>query len=248
MAKSQPQALYGELLKSHQQAFDRTDALHQTISRIRLALAVVILVGIWAAWDRQLFAAAWLLLPVAAFLALVLWHQNVRHARERARRAGQWYEAGLARLEGLWPGTGARGDSFVPAEHLYASDLDLFGEGSLFQLLCRARTRNGQAALARWLLEPATPHQIKARQEVIRELTPRTTLREDLALAGTELRDEVDLQWLEAWSNQPTVLRSALIPISATAASTSSTTGTKARPAWRSGAGEPAQKSASQRL
>ncbi len=44
------------------------------------------------------------------------------------------------------PASGSRDDS-----HLYAADLDLFGRGSLFELLSLARTQPGEETLAAWL-------------------------------------------------------------------------------------------------
>ena len=36
------------------------------------------------------------------------------------------------------------------------SDLDLFGKGGLFELLCTVRTRMGEERLAQWLKTPRT--------------------------------------------------------------------------------------------
>ena len=44
------------------------------------------------------------------------------------------------------------------------NDLDLFGPASLFELLSIARTRAGEETLAAWLLAPADPDEIVARQ------------------------------------------------------------------------------------
>ena len=65
----------------------------------------------------------------------------------RAARARRLYERGLDRLEGRWAGSGPDGARFL-ADHAYARDLDLFGHGSLFQLLDTARTEAGQDTLA----------------------------------------------------------------------------------------------------
>jgi len=65
----------------------------------------------------------------------------------------------------------------------YAQDLDLFGKGSLFELLCTARTYIGEDTLARWLLTPAAPDAVHARHDAVNELRPRLDLREDLGRA-----------------------------------------------------------------
>ena len=81
-------------------------------------------------------------------------------------------------------GKGATGDRFRDESHPYSDDLDLFGKGSLFQLLSTARTRPGEEMLASWLLARAPVEELRARQQAIDELRPMLDLREDLAVLG----------------------------------------------------------------
>jgi hypothetical protein len=139
-----------------------------------------------------------------AFVASVVVHARVLDARDRARRAVAWYEDGLARVRDEWIGRGDSGDRFRPAEHPFADDLDLFGHGSLYQLLSTPRTRAGQARLAAWLLEPAAPDEALARQEAVRELAARPDLRETMAVIGEGVHVEADA--LRAWATRPPAL------------------------------------------
>src|SRR5439155_19171723 len=101
----------------------------------------------WLSVARELLSPWWLCLPLLAFLTLVIFHSRVIRSRERMDRAAAFYERGLARLHDRWTGTGETGDRFVDASHPYGEDLDLFGRGSLFELVCTARTRAGEEAL-----------------------------------------------------------------------------------------------------
>jgi DNA mismatch repair ATPase MutS len=65
---------------------------------------------------------------------------------------------------------------------VYAADLDLFGRGSLFELLSIARTRMGEETLAEWLLAPSAVDQICERHSAVRELSEQLDFREDLAI------------------------------------------------------------------
>ena len=112
----------------------------------------------------------------------------------------------MARLDDRWIGTGERGDSFADPSHLYAGDLDVFGEGSLFQLLCTARTRAGESALADWLCQPASPKEIASRQEAVEELRHKLDLREELALLGADVRSGVHPEALSRWAARPAVV------------------------------------------
>ena len=102
-------------------------------------------------------------LPLVGLAVLIQRHDRVVRARDATARAMAFYERGLARVEDRWIGTGgATGDRFTDDHHLCANDLDLFGRGSLFELLSIARTHAGEDALAAWLKTPA------AREDVAR--------------------------------------------------------------------------------
>jgi DNA mismatch repair ATPase MutS len=96
--------------------------------------------------------------------------------------------------------------AYAPGDHPYADDLDLFGDGSLFQLISGARLRAGEETLARWLLHPATPDVIRERQATVRTLAPRVDLREHLALTGGDVAAFLDTTSLAAWGSQPGLL------------------------------------------
>ncbi|HEY0100432.1 MAG TPA: hypothetical protein VGB76_15920 [Pyrinomonadaceae bacterium] len=174
----------------------------RTVGILRLAMLVAGLAFGWLVYTG--LAAWWLLLPpVVGFLILADMQQRITHGRRRCERAAALYEQGLARLDDRWAGTGATGERFIFATHPYAEDLDLFGHGSLFELLSRARTRVGEETLANWLLAPAAPHILRARQAAIVELRPRLDLREDLALLGEGVRSGKDAQTLAEWAAAP---------------------------------------------
>lgn len=150
------------------------------------------------------YQAWWLLIPFVGVFCLGIWLDRIEATRARLRRAITIYKHGLARLDGKWSGTGSNGAQFAATtSHLYAADLDLFGDGSIFQLLCRARTSMGEAMLADWLLTPATPAVIAQRQHAVDELVHHLDLREDLSVLGDEERGGVDHAALHAWAKRP---------------------------------------------
>ena len=70
--------------------------------------------------------------------------------------------------------------------------LDLFGRGSLFELLSRAQTQRGEERLAAWLLAPAAADEVRARQAAVAELraAARRCAR-TCSCSGRELGDGV---------------------------------------------------------
>ena len=194
---------YAERLAGHRAGIAALDARHLVLGNLRLGVAAVALAVGVAAFGFGRLQAWWLLLPVAAFVALAVAHARLLQQRERARRAAAYVDGGLARLEHRWQGRGASGLAFLPAEHLYAEDLDIVGAGSLFELLSTARTTAGEATLAGWLLAPATPTAARERQAAARDLADRDQFREDLAVLGPEIRAGADSAALVRWARQP---------------------------------------------
>lgn len=171
------------------------------VGLVRLASLAAGLVLIWFVFKG--LSAWWLLPPAVVFIALAELQARISRAQLRCERAAALYDEGLARLDDRWAGKGATGERFLDAAHPYAADLDLFGHGSLFELLSRARTRAGEETLANWLLHPATPDVVRARQTAVSELRSRLDLREDLALLGEGVRSGEDAHSLAAWATAP---------------------------------------------
>ena len=176
---------------------------HSRVGAVRLALAAVTLALGWAALMRHAVSAWWLLAPIGIFAGAVLYHARVRAQRARAERGAAFYRRGLARIEDRWAGGGEQGLRFIDPHHVYAADLDLFGEGSLFELLCAARTRMGEQTLASWLLAPAAIEEIQLRHACIDELRARLDLRERIAALGEESAVAVHPEALIDWAETP---------------------------------------------
>jgi len=206
---------YQARLKIRQDARARWDLLERVITEGRLVLFVLALVFVWLIWGAGKLQAVWLLLPVGLFVVLVMAHAWVTRSGRDAERAVEFYEKGIARVEERWSGKGETGDRFLDTEHPYAADLDLFGVGSLFDRICTARTRAGEDTLADWLLAPASPEVVRARQVAVQELRPRVQLREELELLGADIRAGIDPVALAEWGRAPRVFKSVLVPLAA---------------------------------
>jgi hypothetical protein len=158
-------------------------------------------------WWRGSVPVWWLAFPAIAFAVLLRRHDRVIRAHQTAQRSIVFYERGIGRIEDRWAGTGESGERFRDEHHLYANDLDLFGHGSLFELLSIARTRTGEAQLAAWLKKPASADEVRARQEAVTEVTTALDLREDIALAGADVaRAGIDTDVLVGWAESAPVL------------------------------------------
>lgn len=199
-----PAAEYRRRLAARTSSLEREEAQSRALWRYRRIVFAAGAVMLLAALGGYL-APWWMALPVAVFIALMAIHERVNRRRDHFARAVAYYERGLKRIGDVWAGSGETGERFAAPHHPFAEDLDLFGRGSLFELLSTARTRAGEETLASWLLHPATIEEIRARQEAVAELRPRLDLREDLALLAAEVRTGVDAGMLTAWGSAPPV-------------------------------------------
>jgi hypothetical protein len=179
---------------------------HIRFGNLRLIIVIATLVAAWFSLYRDAFSAWWLLLAPLVFIIVAIFHANVLRRQARAERAVTFYRNGLARIEDRWPGIGQTGDRIDIQTSLYATDLDLFGQASLFQLLSLARTRIGEDTLAAWLLAPASVPEITQRQAALAELAPRLDLREDIAILGEDLKVGLHPKALTEWAETPNQL------------------------------------------
>ena len=139
----------------------------------------------------------------SAFVALAVWHDRVIRAPTAPLGPSTFYEHGIARLEDRWQGIGETGARFLTEDHLYARDLDIFGPGSLFQLLS-LRPHAPRRRTARTLAERAgaAPPAVRSVRKRSRELREALDFREALATAGGASRD-IDTVALSAWASAP---------------------------------------------
>lgn len=198
-----PRDEYEARLRDRRATVDGLARRAADLSRARSWTFVAAIVLLFLGFDFHMVPRWLVALPLAAFAVLVVMHQRTRRAERVAARSVRFYELGLARLDHAFVGKGVTGERFLDATHPYAVDLDLFGRGSLFELLCTARTQMGETTLARWLLAPASVAEVAARQQAIAELAPRLDLREEIALLGDDVRGAVDAASLESWAAEP---------------------------------------------
>ncbi len=204
MTSSESAAEYAQRLAARQQAAALLGRRHFRMGNFRLAVFVLLAGLVFIMIRNGRPSAWWLLAGFVAFLVLGIRHNRIQDDMEKAVRAVKWYRQGQARMEDRWTGTGDTGQEFRAPDHVYADDLDLFGDGSLFQLLCVARSRIGKECLARRLQWPgASPEriaQIEAWQAAVAELKMKPDLREAVFTAGENETINADGPGLKQWA------------------------------------------------
>lgn len=172
-------------------------------SRTRLLCFALLAVAAWLSFGTHALPRWSVVPPALAFAALVVAHDRILKQEGRAARMRRFYEDGLARLDDAWAGRGDTGERYRDPDHPYSPDLDVFGPGSLFELLATTRTRPGSDRLAAWLLEGAAPAAIRERQAAVDELRSRLSMRLEMAIAGDESGSAEAQAALERWAAAP---------------------------------------------
>jgi hypothetical protein len=96
------------------------------------------------------------------------------------------------------------GKQYLNHTHPYSSDLDLFGNKSLFQLLNRTNFTISNNILADWLISASSSQDILLRQEAVKELASNIDLRQKIYILGSNISNkENDICGLVDWLKSP---------------------------------------------
>jgi MutS domain V len=166
--------------------------------------------------------SAWyaVLLAFVLFVVFVLVHASIHAQLERVEARLDVCAAGLLRLQGEFRKTKRpAGEPTVLAEHPYADDLDIVGEGSLWHLLDPRVTARGANTLGRWLLQgqPDVPT-AEDRQARVKLLAAKPAALETLSMVGS-LHHSPDpdafVAWAQTQAKAPAVLAllGAVLPL-----------------------------------
>jgi hypothetical protein len=137
-----------------------------------------------------------------AFLSLVAVHRRVRRKERWFGELATVNEVALARLGRAWRALPASSPALPDHEHPFAADLDVLGDASLYRLCTTITTPPGAGTLREWLLAPARPQEVRARQEAVAELAADVDFRQRLNAQGrlSEPPDPATLHRFQDWA------------------------------------------------
>jgi len=194
---------YKDLINKNEQILAGLKKRQLVISLLRLL--VFVSGGILTVFGFSLSAAVGipvLLLTIFLFLLLVkrftIYSDKITIAENLIRINS--YE--LNALEGDYSAFDG-GNEWIDPGHDFSSDIDLFGEDSVFRYLNRTVTGPGKLLLAGWLAEPFEMNgAIPERQEAVRELAEKLGWRQQFAAFGLDKHlDENEILSLNTWLN-----------------------------------------------
>jgi len=201
---SSPAEYYTQQKDKYSQAQAEVNRKINNIARLRLWVAIgAIVAGIaafrsGAKWEWWAVGAAAVL-----YIILVRIHHGLENRKEILDTQLLLINNELKALEGdITPF--ADGGAYTNTAHPYSYDLDIFGKGSVYQLLCRTVTNGGASLLADRLQKiDLSIVNITRRQEIIKELSTQPEILQQYRVAGTRVpegkKDQARLkEWLQA--------------------------------------------------
>ena len=137
------------------------------------------------------FAAGWdtdihYLYIVAALLAMIFvrlmnYHDEIKRRRRFLKSRMTVLNSYIARARGTWRNRSNDGSTYLKNNRPQDVDLHIFGEGSIFQYICAARTKRGRDLLAAaFNPEPPDLNEVRSRQRGVAEILQRPRLSLDL--------------------------------------------------------------------
>lgn len=170
---------------------------------LRFGSIIAIIFVFYFLWNLgwpYVMAASIVLLIV--FIRLVYADLNHFEKIQRTKIKIRLYEKELESMEGNT--NFDNGVRFVDPVHPYTSDLDIFGDYSLYQFLNRTTSEPGANTLAAFLKSATSLDLISQHQEAVKELSQSTDWIKDLQVLGAQhsLTSEVQRK-LEDWVSQP---------------------------------------------
>ncbi|SKC15250.1 MutS-related protein [Dyadobacter psychrophilus] len=171
------------------------------IARLLVFFAMIFFLWLWNNQNQPAWGLVALGLLII-FLISMRRQQAAKRLRDLQRNLGIINSDELNRLSFRF----TRDDSglqFQEKEHAFGSDLDIFGEYSLYKLLNRTRTAEGSHRFANWLKNHADTKEIRLRQEAAAEFSRHPEMIQ--SLEATALLHEHAAQQLgefRQWSRE----------------------------------------------
>lgn len=197
-----PKQTYEAERDKHRQVLRFLQKKQSRFGWLRLGLVLATAVGTYQAF---VVAGAWAWLVALTGIGVFLWVISLdTDNNKQIRYIKQLVHLNEEELRMLDGDLGHRfdGSIYLPEEHAYAHDLDLFGRYSIYQLINRCTGEQGRILLAQNLLRPLSAQEVLLRQEAVNELAPlyawRQSLQAHAAATALTIATETKLQqWLK---------------------------------------------------
>ncbi|PAB60148.1 MutS family DNA mismatch repair protein [Anaeromicrobium sediminis] len=195
--------IYEKRVRYYDRLLDKLSKNITYISGLRLLVVVPIIMTISFASSMERHLISWgiSLLWIMLFIYLVSRHRRFKKTHKYVSILKKINVDSIMRLDGRWTEFKDNGDDFQDENHNFSYDLDILGQGSLFQWINSGNTHMGKTRLAHILTHPyGDKVTILKRQEAISELATKRWWRHRLQAEGRMITEknrniEVLINW-----------------------------------------------------
>jgi len=196
--------VYKENIKEYSSLFQKANKKSKAISLFRLFdfIVAAILIYIFARLSISSGIIITIIASILLFIYLIKYHSKVLLSKKLYESLIKINKEELELLVGKYDNFD-KGEEFEDPGHPYASDVDIFGEGSLFQYLNRSASIIGKQELANLLCHPHLDEtKILDNQESIKELVDFIDWRQHFQAIGITYKEKKSdhkriLEWVQ---------------------------------------------------
>ncbi len=196
-----PGSDYQQRIESFQQQRERFGKRLRTIPWSRLLM--FLLTGFFIYQSFQSPGPIFIIASILSFAGFLVAGYYDNHLKKEISRFGNLLEINHREVRALGGDHSGSdpGKGFINQDHPYTHDLDIFGDGSLFQCVNRTSTIFGSERLADYFIRAFQyRNEILPRQKAIRELAGNIGFRQHLQLIFTDQKtSRGDLVALQSW-------------------------------------------------
>jgi len=156
--------------------------------RLAIVIAAIVLIFLYRASDAWILGLI-VLAAAIPFVILMIRHNKLDWKKSYAEAESLSAQQELDALDYKFSAFDGANE-LISSLHPFTTDLDIFGEHSLFQSLNRTVTKRGKEVLADWFINPLLQKEkIILRQKAIRELSELDELRRNFYVTGILRKD-----------------------------------------------------------
>jgi hypothetical protein len=198
-----PRAAYQTRIDAMAELGKKLKRRDQRFVRFRVAIFVFAVgLAILCLGEPEYVSWWWISIPALIFVSLLPFHQACIRRLKLAQAVSGFHTSRLRRLDREFGEDISNGSEFASDLHPWTQDLDVFGPGSLFQLLNECRTQPGRRKLAEWLQTVSDGDTIRLRQARAQGLKNELALRESLACVPDSAQWETAERLLMEWVHE----------------------------------------------
>jgi len=194
MEKTNPEEIYKQRIdtfESQIQLLRRKETLLSAIKLVAVVCGILLLVKLATKFTSAPLLA--FIVVLILFIVAVAIHENIIKMRKFQEALKTINENEIRATLGEFLDFD-KGEEFISTDHAYSSDLDIFGDRSVFHYLNRTTTSIGKRFLSNWLTtfpEDLSIEKVKEKQEVVQELAGKVDLRQNIQAHGRFIEDSM---------------------------------------------------------